>query len=263
MCAAWSRTHGATGSPMAGSADFRAASTCLASSPLRRSVPAGNDSPSSLSSSFSRRITRVDAAPTDSLSIRAGAKPSGGVPSTEQKRSHNSSRGAPGGGTVTTETGARAPQVRAMRTRFCCRQKVRPASGGSMDSSRCPGRHASMPVEILGERPGAAVLHGLLPHRGDRAVQVAGGDHDLDRVRRKGGGHALRHDRAHRPEVLHRDHRGALVARAPCRPSWPTAPRRSRGRRWPPSPARASSSRAPGCRARRAASACWRTAATG
>ena len=38
----------------------------------------------------------VDAAPTDSLPIRAGAKPSGDVPSTEQKRSHSSSRGAPG-----------------------------------------------------------------------------------------------------------------------------------------------------------------------
>ncbi len=199
---------------MAGSSPLRAASTCLARTPLRSSVPSGKTRPSSLSSSLTRRITSVDAAPTDSLPIRAGAKPSGDVPSTEQKRSHSSSRGAPGGGTVTTTTRAAptsSPHVRAKRTMFCWRQKVRPDSGrlgGLVAVPRAPGLDAG---EVVGEGPGPAVLHGLLPHGGDRAVEVAGGDHDGDLVVGEGREHAAYDDGTHRPEVLHRDHRRALV----------------------------------------------------
>ena len=95
-----------------------------------------------------------------------------------------------------------------------------------------PGTTGVHAGDVLRERPPATVLDRLLPQGEDAAVQVPGGDHDLDP-----GGPQRRHDpadllRHHRAEVLHGDHRPPRGARRPGPPSAPRA-RRARRRRRP------------------------------
>ena len=165
-------THGQRAEP-----DGRLVRTCARPAPAWSAAacaarwPRGNGRPSASSSSLSRRIADAEAAPSDSLGSGAEVRPSSSGPDDPgEPAPQQLGRGA---------RGRHRDDGDALRA-----EDRRPRAGHPdqvlLDPERAPGLGrrgtgaGARPVgagadDVVVPAPRPAVLHGLLPHRGDRA----------------------------------------------------------------------------------------------